>query len=331
MDNITNLYKGLDKELLDMTYGDKYYRDVINPAKLGKGPLPSRMEMIGQNLKNFGPVKAMFIGAQPGKYGERANPTKAASSFLNKVGSVAKFGLNRVAPIFSILAPTELGSSELTEEDRQNMMKNNNMSMGIMDPNLLDDNYYTKGELYNIDDTNKIPGFTDKIKSGIETVGNKLGSVGDYIKGGGIIGQALQGLGNAFEYRGGIGYVDEYGNFISAEDIDKQNARGGYYTDAARASRRRAREIQRYRDRGADEEKGRFKQLLKDQELEDTRRQAAFDSIMDQGNYQQKFYDSLNDGAGSTAVSGNPNTSGAGDAPGYSGPSPFKKGGIVNL
>ena len=78
MDNITNLYKGLDKELLDMTYGDKYYRDVINPAKLGKGPLPSRMEMIGQNLKNFGPVKAMFIGAQPSKYGERATPTKAA-------------------------------------------------------------------------------------------------------------------------------------------------------------------------------------------------------------------------------------------------------------
>ena len=137
LDNITNIAKGLDKELLDMTYSDKYYRDVIQPAKLGQGPMPSRMQMMGQNLKNFGPFKAMFIGAQPGKYGERAMPTKAASSFLNKVGSVAKFGLNRIAPIFSILAPTELGSAELTEEDRQSMMMNNNMSLGIMNPELL--------------------------------------------------------------------------------------------------------------------------------------------------------------------------------------------------
>ena len=59
--------------------------------------------------------------------------------------------------------------------------------------------------------------------------------------------------------------------------------------------------------------------------------QADFDNIMSQGNNQQDFYDSLNDGAGSTAVSGNPNTSGAGDAPGYSGPSPFAQGGLVDL
>ena len=190
--------------------------------------------------------------------------------------------------------------------------------------------YYTLGELYNIDDTNKIPGFTDKIKTGIETVGNKLGSVKDFITEGGIIGQALQGLGNMFEYRGGIGYVDEYGNFISAEELDQQNARGGYYTDAARASRRRAKEIARYKARDA-EIKGRYEQLLKQQAKEEAARQAAFNEIMSQGNNQQDFYDSLNQGSGSTAVSGNPNTSGAGDAPGYSGPSTFKKGGIVNL
>ncbi len=29
LDNITNIATGLDKELLDMTYSDKYYRDVI--------------------------------------------------------------------------------------------------------------------------------------------------------------------------------------------------------------------------------------------------------------------------------------------------------------
>ena len=92
---------------------------------------------------------------------------------------------------------------------------------------------------------NKRPKLTDRIKSGIETMRDKLGSVKDFITEGGIIGQALQGLGNMFEYRGGIGYVDENGNFISAEELDKQNARGGYYTDVARASRRRDSAIQR--------------------------------------------------------------------------------------
>ena len=58
---------------------------------------------------------------------------------------------------------------------------------------------------------------------------------------------------------------------------------------------------------------------------------ADFDRVMSQGNNQQDFYDSLNEGRGSTAVSGNPNTSGAADAPGYSGPSPFAQGGLVDL
>jgi hypothetical protein len=187
-------------------------------------------------------------------------------------------------------------------------------------------------EFDNITNTgvNPRPTLGNRIKTGIETVGNKLGSVGDYIKGGGIIGQVLQNLGNMFEYRGGMGYVDEDGNFISAEELDKRNARGGYYTDVARASRRRAREIARYKARDA-EIKGRYEKLLEDQKLEDTRRQAAFNAIMDQGNNQQDFYDSLNQGSGSTAVSGNPNTSGAGDAPGYAGPTTFAKGGIATM
>ena len=141
--------------------------------------------------------------------------------------------------------------------------------------------YYTLGELYNIDDTNKIPGFTDKIKTGIETVGNKLGSVKDFITGGGIIGQALQGIGDMFQYKGGIGYVDENGNFISAEDIDKLNARGGYYTDIARAARRRDKSIARFRARGADETKGRFAELLKQQQAEEAARVAAERATLD--------------------------------------------------
>jgi len=146
LDNITNVAKGIDKEFLDMTYPDKYYRDVINPAKLGKAPIPSKMEMIGQSIKSFGPVKAMFIGAQRGKYGERAMPTKPAQKFLDTLGSAAKFGIKRVAPVLSIFAPTEMGAAEITPEMRQSLemgipnTKNfqNMDTRGIMNPELLD-------------------------------------------------------------------------------------------------------------------------------------------------------------------------------------------------
>ena len=43
---------------------------------------------------------------------------------------------------------------------------------------------------------NQRPRLTDRIKSGIETVGNKLGSFGDYIKGGGIFGNIISGFGS---------------------------------------------------------------------------------------------------------------------------------------
>jgi hypothetical protein len=90
MDNITNKATGLTKEMLDMTYPNKYYNDVINPAKLGQGPIPSKTQMMYQNLKSGGPFKAMFIGAQPGKYGERAMPTGPAKAALGGFGTAAR-------------------------------------------------------------------------------------------------------------------------------------------------------------------------------------------------------------------------------------------------
>jgi hypothetical protein len=52
-------------------------------------------------------------------------------------------------------------------------------------------------EFDNITNTgvNPRPTLGNRIKTGIETVGNKLGSVGDYIKGGGIIGNVISALG----------------------------------------------------------------------------------------------------------------------------------------
>jgi hypothetical protein len=209
LDNITNVAKGLDKEMLDMTYGDKYYKDVIQPAKLGQGPMPSRMQMIGQNLRNFGPVKAMFIGAQPGKYGERAKPTAAASKFLNTLGKGAKFLGTKAGPlgILDILTPTKLGADDMvTQEMRDsidttgiNSLRGDPAQFSGEDPFLSETPDYTDGELYDIDDTGRIPTITDRLKGGLgsirDTVTDKLGSVGDFIKGGGILGNILGGFG----------------------------------------------------------------------------------------------------------------------------------------
>lgn len=62
----------------------------------------------------------------------------------------------------------------------------------IANPEYID---YTDGELYEIDDTGRIPGFTDRIKGGINTLKDKLGPVGDFFSKGGIMGNILSAFG----------------------------------------------------------------------------------------------------------------------------------------
>jgi hypothetical protein len=131
LDNITNVAKGLDKEMLDMTFDDKYYRDVIQPAKLGQAPIPGRMEMM---LKSK-PFTAVGIGMRPGTFGERAQPTKAASQFLNTLGKGAKFVGTKVGPLsfMDIFASTPLGADdEVTDEMRQSIEMSPTSTTGIM-------------------------------------------------------------------------------------------------------------------------------------------------------------------------------------------------------
>ena len=48
---ITGGFPGLTQEMLDMTYPDEYYKNVIEPAITGKGPVPSNINMI-KNIKS---------------------------------------------------------------------------------------------------------------------------------------------------------------------------------------------------------------------------------------------------------------------------------------
>jgi hypothetical protein len=81
----------ITKEFLDMTFPDKYYKDVIEPAKMGKGPVPSKVQMLGRAQ----PFKALSLPVQnffsPGKYDAfRAAPTGAVRT---AVGSNVAYGL----------------------------------------------------------------------------------------------------------------------------------------------------------------------------------------------------------------------------------------------
>ena len=108
----------------------------------------------------------------------------------------------------------------------------------------------------------KFQGLQDKIGAGFNNVKdfamdkgnmgrNLIGSAGAMAMGlPGIVGSGamalMGGMGNMFEDRqlsGDGTTVDEYGRSYNASDLNKMNARGGYYTEAARSSRRRTNRI----------------------------------------------------------------------------------------
>jgi hypothetical protein len=133
-------------------------------------------------------------------------------------------------------------------------------------------------------------------------------------------------------YIAGVPTVDQFGNLFTGEQLDRMNSLGGYYSDPAIQSRRRDRRIQRMFDRRAADKSFSQKnldRLLEQRRQEERARQTEFDRIMSSEQNQRDFYDSLNEGRGATSTAESRST--AGDAPGYAGPSPFVKGGIVGL
>ena len=145
----------------------------------------------------------------------------------------------------------------------------------------------------------RFQGFKNKIGSGLNSLRdfamnkgnigrNLIGSAGAMAMGlPGIVGSGamslLGGLGNMFEDRqisGDGTIVDEYGNSYTADQLNMQNAKGGYYTDAARSSRRRtgniARMLQRQKNKGlTDLGRKKLKKLQAQEAAQEEARQAA--------------------------------------------------------
>jgi hypothetical protein len=106
-----------------------------------------------------------------------------------------------------------------------------------------------------------------------------LGPAGGLI--GGIAG--LLGGGDLFNspYIGAGAYtMDQYGNMYTADQLNKMNARGGYYSEPARQSRLRdqsIRKMEERRDQGLQFGINRLEQLKEQQRQEEASRQSAVD------------------------------------------------------
>ena len=166
-----------------------------------------------------------------------------------------------------------------------------------------------------------------------------------------FLGAGLNALSKNFEKRElGAGIIDEFGNFYDEDELNKQNALGGYYTEAARSARRRTSRIANMLERqrlGKKISAANLAKLQAQEKAQEAARQAAADAMQAEnrdrgrGGYQAGYDSDFMDGPG--ADGGNDN--GGGGSPGSSGPGgsdsmgsfayggrvPYMMGGLTDL
>ena len=124
----------------------------------------------------------------------------------------------------------------------------------------------------------------DKALGKTMNLGNTIGSgIISAVAGVPFLGSALGYMTRNMENRPlGAGIIDEQGNFFDEDELNKQNALGGYYTDAARSARRRTSRIAKMIARQKAGKKISTKNLYQLQEQEkaqEAARQAAADKM----------------------------------------------------
>jgi hypothetical protein len=191
--------------------------------------------------------------------------------------------------------PKELGFIESAPQPKEAIYQDR-----IMNNNLSNSNYEPKQGI--------LQGLQDKIGAGFNNVKdfamdkgrmgrNLLGSAGAMAMGlPGIVGSGamalMGGLKNQFQDRQLTGDIqDEYGNMYSADELNSQNALGGYYTDPARSARRRTSRIAKMRARDFNNKKisqtnlDRLVRQEKAQQLRDAKDAADRANIQNVQNY----------------------------------------------
>ena len=173
----------------------------------------------------------------------------------------------------------------------QNPQFLDNPRRGIMDATIL-----SKGNPQNSLLNKTMTGIT----KGID-FGKKVGSgILSAIAGVPFLGNVLTGITSQFENRPlGAEVIDEFGNVYDPEELNKMNALGGYYTDAARSSRRRSKRIAKMLERQKLGKKISLENLAKlqaQEKAQEAAQRAATQSIAaqnraagDRGGYQSSF------------------------------------------
>ena len=203
-------------------------------------------------------------------------------------------------------------------------------------------------------------GVADEDKGFLPSLKNKLGKGIDFGKmiGGGILsaatgipflGAGLNALSKNFEKRElGAGVIDEFGNFYDEDELNRQNALGGYYTDAARSARRRTARIENMLRRQAENKRIseiNLARLQAQEKAQEAARQAAADQMQReneaasrggyQAGYDSAFMDGGRDDSGNERGRGNdPDDKGGSDTMGsfaYGGRVPYMMGGLTDL
>ena len=191
----------------------------------------------------------------------------------------------------------------------------------------------------------------DKAKSGImkglnlgKTAISGLASLASGVPALGLALGLGKNIGNMFENRPlGAAVIDEFGNTYDEDDLNSQNALGGYYTDAARSARRRSARITNMLNRQKLDKKISLKNLAKlqaQEKAQEAAKQAAADRMQAQnkasgktGGYQAGYGNDFMDGPSGGNIGGqNEGLGGQQGGPGGTASmGSFAEGGIVDM
>ena len=176
----------------------------------------------------------------------------------------------------------------------------------------------------------------------IKDLGSKAASgVLSAVTGVPFLGSALEGLSGQFENRPlGAAVIDEFGNVYDEDELNKQNALGGYYTEAARSARRRTSRINRMLERqrlGKNISLANLAKLQEQERAQEALQQAAAKALQDEnrdrnrGGYGLGYSDAFMEGDGGRDADQEASSPGSSGPGGSDTMGSFMDGGLVDL
>ena len=156
-----------------------------------------------------------------------------------------------------------------------------------------------------------------------------------------LLEKGLGAISSNFENRPlGAAVIDEFGNVYDEEELNKMNALGGYYTEAARSARRRTARIKNMLERqklGKRISEKNLKELQAQEAAQEAARQAAADAMQaenrdrNRGGYQAGYDRDFMEGGGGYDAGQEASSPGSSGPGGSDTMGSFAKGGIVDM